>query len=86
MKKLTLTITNEIGIHARPASMFVKEAGKYASNISVLKDNDTYTAKSILDILRMSAAKGDVITIEAQGSDEAEAIEGLKHLFETELA
>ena len=84
MIKIKHTITNEDGLHARPASDFCKEANNYVSDIKIIKDGKSFEGKSILMVLCVGAVKGDVIEIVADGVDEKEAIEGLKIVLETE--
>ncbi|NLW40024.1 MAG: HPr family phosphocarrier protein [Tissierellia bacterium] len=81
MVKQEVTLTNETGLHARPASLFVKEASKFTADITVEKDGKEYNAKSIMGVLSMGAAKGDTITIKAEGSDAEEAVEALAKLI-----
>jgi len=83
MKKLSVILANESGLHARPASMFVKEASKYKSMIRIEKDGQAYNGKSIMGILSMGTSKGDSLTITTEGADEKEALEALKKLFES---
>lgn len=86
MKKITLTIKSSEGLHARPASMFVKAASSFKSNIKIIKNDDTskeYAGKSILSIMAMAAANGDKITIMADGEDEDMAINELQALVES---
>lgn len=80
MIEKNVTIKNEIGLHARPASIFIQEAIKYSSHIEVVKDERVYNGKSIMSILSMSAGKGTEITIRAQGQDEKEAVNSLVFL------
>ncbi|MBZ2175972.1 HPr family phosphocarrier protein [Schnuerera sp. xch1] len=80
MFKEEIILTNETGLHARPASLFVKKASKFSSEIIVTKNGKEYNAKSIMGILSMGAAKGDTISIEAEGNDEEEAIKALINL------
>lgn len=77
MLKKEITLINKTGLHARPANLFVKEASKFSSEVRIVKDNKEYNAKSIIGILSMGAAKGDKISIEAEGADEEEAIKAL---------
>ncbi|HHV39053.1 MAG TPA: HPr family phosphocarrier protein [Tepidimicrobium sp.] len=81
MYKEEVILKNKTGLHARPASLFVREAAKFSSDIKVIKDNKEYNAKSIMGILSMGAGKGDAITIQADGSDAEEAIESLVKLI-----
>jgi phosphocarrier protein HPr len=77
MYKESILLENETGLHARPASIFVKEASKYISEIKILKEENEYNAKSIMSILSMGASKGDNLILKAQGEDEEKAIKGL---------
>lgn len=83
MKEITLTIQHEVGLHARPAALFVKTAARFQSNIKVIKDSSTANAKSILSILGLAAGKGAVVTIQAEGADEDEAVAVLQALVES---
>lgn len=85
MYESKVTIKNEIGLHARPASLFIQEAIKYSSSIAVIKDEKTYNGKSIMSILSMSAGKGQEIIIRATGEDEEEAVKGLINLINKQI-
>lgn len=80
MIKKDVILKNETGLHARPASLFVKEASKFTSDIKVGKDGKEFNAKSIMGILSMGATKGDTISIKADGKDAIEAVEVLVKL------
>ncbi|MBQ9079818.1 MAG: HPr family phosphocarrier protein [Clostridia bacterium] len=79
-------ITNNIGLHARPATFFVQKANCYRSVIKVEKDDRIVSAKSLLGILSLGIAKGMTITLRADGPDEADAVEGLATLIDQGLA
>ncbi|HWQ78424.1 MAG TPA: HPr family phosphocarrier protein [Anaerovoracaceae bacterium] len=85
MLELNLILNNKSGLHARPASLFTKEASKYSSTITVVKDGKEYNAKSILHILGMGAVKGTKLTIIAEGADEKAAIDSLKVLADQDF-
>lgn len=80
MKK-TLTILNETGIHARPASIIAKTTMKFSSDVFIEVRDKSVNAKSIMNILSSGMQKGDEITISASGPDEVEAVETLVDLF-----
>lgn len=80
-----ITIMNATGLHARPASMFVQEAGKYKSEVNVVKDGKKINAKSIMGIMAGGLAKGTVISIEAEGEDEQQAVDALIALVENKF-
>lgn len=77
-----MTIKNRMGLHARPAAMFVQEAGKYKSQILVVKDGLQVNGKSVMGLMLLAAESGSKLTIKADGPDEAKAIEALEKLFE----
>lgn len=85
MYKAEVEITSETGLHARPASLFTSLSSKYKSQVTVVKSDKEYNAKSIMGILSMGASKGDIITIVAEGDDEKEAVEGLVKLVESKF-
>ncbi len=80
-----VTLNNEIGLHARPASKFIRESIKYKSTIEVVKGEKVYNAKSIMGVLSMGAVKNDTIIIRANGDDEEEAVKNLVRLVQFEL-
>ena len=85
MYESAVKIKNEIGLHARPASLFIQEAIKFSSNIDVIKNEKVYNGKSIMSVLSMSAGKGEEIIIRANGEDEEEAVKSLVNLVENKL-
>ena len=78
-----VTITNNSGLHARPATFFIQKANTYRSGVWVVKDDRKVSAKSLLGVLSIGIAKGMTITIVADGDDEAAAISGLVELIES---
>ena len=76
-----LQITNKHGLHARPAAQFVKIAGKYISEIKVIKDGLEVNGKSIMGIMMLAAEPGSEIKLLINGEDEKEAFEALKDLI-----
>ena len=81
----SVTISNSVGLHARPATFFVQKANCYKSSIWVEKEDCRVNAKSLLGVLSLGISKGTVITIIADGNDEAEAIDGLATLVDGEF-
>ena len=77
-----VTITNSVGLHARPATFFIQKANSYKSSIWVEKDDRSVTAKGLLGVLSLGIVTGMAITLVADGTDEEEAIAGLKELIE----
>jgi phosphotransferase system HPr (HPr) family protein len=78
-------ITNELGLHARPAAEFVKRAKHSLSEIWLVKDGKRYSASSLIDILRANLDCGATVTLEAHGVDAEEALVSLENLL-TEFA
>ncbi len=73
-----IIIRNEVGLHARPASEFVRIAEKYSSHVRLCKDGIWVNGKSILAILTLAAEKGSEVILEVKGKDEATAFRALK--------
>lgn len=82
MKSIQLKVKNQVGLHARPATLFVQAAQKYTSDIKVMHDGVTVNAKSMLALLSLGVTKGSVITIFADGEDEQIALDALITLVE----
>jgi phosphocarrier protein HPr len=82
MQEITLVIQNKVGLHARPAALFVQTAKKYKSKVLAIKDEREANAKSILSILTLGASQGAVVTVRAEGEDEAEVVKALQQLVD----
>jgi len=82
MIKEKVTILNENGLHALPASRFVKQAEKFNSNITITKDGVKVNGKSIMGILTLACEKGSIVLLTTDGDDEKEAFEVLKKILE----
>lgn len=80
-----VTVTNETGLHARPAALFVQAAQSFKSTILVKNGNKTADAKSILGVMSLGVTPGTTITILAEGEDAQEAVDALIHLIEREF-
>ena len=81
MLKKDVTITNNIGLHARPATFFIQKANSYKASIWIEKDDRKVNAKSLLGVLSLGIAKGMTVTLISDGIDENEAINGLVELI-----
>jgi phosphocarrier protein HPr len=68
-------IVNELGLHARPASKIVREASRFASDIELVKDGMAVNGKSIMGVMMLAAERDSVITVRANGKDEAAAVD-----------
>ena len=78
-----VTIQNNAGLHARPATFFIQKANTYQSSVWVEKEDRRVNAKSLLGVLSLGITKGMTVTLIADGSDEKEAIDGLAELIDT---
>ena len=77
-----MTVRNKLGLHARPAALFVQAASKFDSEIVVEKDGQRVSGKSIMGILMLGVEKGSTIIIEADGQDAKTAITELERLVD----
>ena len=77
-----VTVTNSVGLHARPATFFIQKANSYKSSIWVEKDERRVNAKSLLGVLSMGIVSGTTVNLLADGSDENEALDGLIDMIE----
>lgn len=74
------TVGNKLGIHARPAALFVKVANQFKADVFVEKDGERINGKSIMGLMMLAAGPGSVLTVEASGEDAAEALDKLEEL------
>lgn len=78
-----LTITNKVGLHARPAALFVQTAARFRdTRIEVVKDGTVRDAKSILGVLTLGVSQGTTITVRADGPHAEEAVAALADLVD----
>jgi phosphocarrier protein len=75
-------VTNPLGIHARPAAQIVQTASKFQSEIMLIKGGKKVNGKSMLGVMTLAAETGSVVTIRAEGPDEAEAVAAIAHVFD----
>lgn len=77
-----ITIINKLGLHARAAAKFVSCASSFSSKIRVGQDGKLIDGKSIMSIMMLAAAKGTILTMEIEGTDEQDALDALILLIE----
>ena len=77
----TVTVENSVGLHARPATLFIQKANSYKSSVWIENSDRRANAKSLLGVLSLGITKGKEITIIADGADEKEAVDGLVDLI-----
>ncbi len=80
MAERILHIQNKLGLHARASARFVSEASRFASEISLLKDDIEVNGKSIMGIMMLAAGKGTTLTLRAVGEDEQMALNSIETL------
>ena len=85
MENFNYVITDEIGIHARPAGLLVKEAKKYASKVVIKANGKSAEATRLMAIMGMGVKCGQTVEVEVTGDDEDTAFEGMKAFFEENL-
>ena len=78
-----VVVSNELGLHARAAARFVNLATQFTSRIRIGRDSRMMDGKSIMGILLLAAARGTLLTITADGPDEASAMDALAQLVES---
>ncbi len=81
MIKKTLTVTPKLGLHARPAGIFVREACKFKSEIFLSKDGNEINGKSVMQLMLLAAEYGSKVVLRVSGPDESEALAALEKLF-----
>ncbi len=83
MKSSEVQIMAAVGLHARPAKLFVQSAQKFKAKVSVSYKGKTVNAKSLVSLLTVGAAKDAVILVQTEGEDEAEALAALEGLVKS---
>ncbi|MHA6529841.1 phosphocarrier protein HPr [Paenibacillus sp. BAC0078] len=84
MVKKTFTVIDEVGIHTRPASILVQAAGRYNAEVNIEYNGRTVNLKSIVGVLSLGVPQGAQIQIDAAGSDEDKAIQGIEEALKKE--
>lgn len=85
MKSFDYTITDEIGIHARPAGILAKKAKEYASRITITKGGKTAEAQKLMAVMSLGVKKGETVTVSAEGEDEEKAVSDMETFFKENL-
>ena len=81
-----VTVQNQVGLHARPATFFIQKANEYKSSIWVEKEERRVNAKSLLGVLSLGIVGGTTIRIIAEGDDESQAVDTLINLVQSGFA
>jgi len=77
-----VTVRNRAGLHTRPASMIVRTASQFESEIFLRRDNYEINGKSVIGVMTLAAERGATITLVVEGEDEEEAVSAIADLFE----
>ena len=77
MPEREIKIVNKLGVHARPAAEIVKAAGKFKSNITIVRDDLEVNAKSIMGVMMLAAESGATVILRATGEDAEAAVDAL---------
>ncbi|MFW6006751.1 MAG: HPr family phosphocarrier protein [Halanaerobiales bacterium] len=85
MQKKEFVIKNEIGLHARPAAMFVDTTSKFESKIKICYGDTEANAKSIISVLSLGLGKNDSFLLKIEGEDENKAMSKIKSFIENRL-
>lgn len=85
MKSFDYTITDEIGIHARPAGILAKKAKEYVSRITITKGGKTAEAQKLMAVMSLGVKKGETVTVSAEGEDEEKAVADMETFFKENL-
>ncbi len=81
MTERAVTVTNPLGVHARPSALLVQTASKFQSDIWFVKDGQEVNGKSMLGVMTLAAEMGSTVVIRANGPDEEQAVEQLAQIF-----
>ncbi len=82
MAEQQVILTNEVGLHARPAAIFAKKAAGFGCEVRVLKGDNEANAKSLMSVLKLDVKRGDTITLRAEGDGADQALVELVDLVE----
>jgi phosphocarrier protein len=76
-----VVVINKLGIHARPAAMFVKVANRFTCNIFVEKDGEKINGKSIMGLMMLAAGPGTILLLTTEGDDGSQALDAIEELM-----
>ena len=78
-------LNNELGMHARPASLFVQTANNFHCEVKVEKDGNIINGKSVMELMVLAAEEGSSLKVTAEGEDASEALDALEKLFQNKF-
>ena len=85
IKSFSYTVKDELGLHARPAGLLVKEVKNFQSKVTLEKDGKSVDASRLMAVMGMGVKKDQTVTVKVEGDDEDAACKALKAFFETNL-
>ena len=85
MKSFSYTVKDELGIHARPAGMLVKEVKNFQSKVTLEKDGKSVDASRLMAVMGLGVKIDQTVTVTVEGDDEDAACDAIKAFFETNL-
>jgi phosphocarrier protein len=85
MKSFEYTVTDPVGIHARPAGLLVKEAKQYGAAITITKDGKSADAKKLMMLMGLGVKKDDTVTVSVEGEDEDAVVAKIEEFFKNNL-
>ena len=85
MKSFSYTVKDELGLHARPAGMLVKEVKNFQSKVTLERDGKSVDASRLMAVMAMGVKKDQTVTVTVEGNDEDAACEALKAFFKANL-
>lgn len=85
MKKKEVTISNDVGLHARPASLLINNAVQFDAEMKMIYENQEANLKSIISLMSLAVGPGEEVTIKAEGKDEVEALDKIIEIIENEF-
>ena len=85
MKSFSYTVKDELGLHARPAGLLVKEVKNFQSKVTLEKDGKSVDASRLMAVMGLGVKKDQTVTVKVEGDDEDAACKALKAFFETNL-
>lgn len=85
MKQFTYTVTDPVGIHARPAGLLVKEIKNYTSTVMIAKDDKSVNALKLMALMGMGIKCGDTVTVSVEGANEEADVAAIEAFFKANL-
>ncbi|HEU0200941.1 MAG TPA: HPr family phosphocarrier protein [Burkholderiaceae bacterium] len=78
-------ISNKLGLHARPSAQLTQTAARFASEVWIARNGRRVNAKSIMGVMMLAAGQGTTVTVDADGPDEAEAVDAIGALIDSKF-